>query len=313
MFAKIEISGTIEIVTGLHIGGSSAFSAIGAVDSPVIMDTRTNQPMIPGSSLKGKMRALLAKQYNTAIAKTADDDAECLTNLFGSAKSKKESRVLFTDMFLDNLDELKRAGLHIGGSSAFSAIGAVDSPVIMDTRTNQPMIPGSSLKGKMRALLAKQYNTAIAKTADDDAECLTNLFGSAKSKKESRVLFTDMFLDNLDELKRAGLTGATEVKFENSISRTTAVANPRQIERVVRGAQFPMQLIYEYTDKIDEETLLQDFCILKEGLKLLEYDYLGGSGSRGYGRIKFLDLDAEPVIGDVGDELMEKCRTILEG
>lgn len=204
-------------------------------------------------------------------------------------------------------------GLHIGGSSAFSAIGAVDSPVIMDTRTNQPMIPGSSLKGKMRALLAKQYNTAIAKTADDDAECLTNLFGSAKSKKESRVLFTDMFLDNLDELKRAGLTGATEVKFENSISRMTAVANPRQIERVVRGAKFPMQLIYEYTDKTDEETLLQDFCILKEGFKLLEYDYLGGSGSRGYGRIKFLDLDAEPVIGDVDDELMEKCRTILEG
>lgn len=204
-------------------------------------------------------------------------------------------------------------GLHIGGSSAFSAIGAVDSPVIMDTRTNQPMIPGSSLKGKMRALLAKQYNTAIAKTADDDAECLTNLFGSANSKKESRVLFTDMFLDNLDELKRAGLTGATEVKFENSISRMTAVANPRQIERVVRGAQFPMQLIYEYTDKTDEETLLQDFRILKEGFKLLEYDYLGGSGSRGYGRIKFLDLDAEPVIGDVDDELMEKCRTILEG
>lgn len=204
-------------------------------------------------------------------------------------------------------------GLHIGGSSAFSAIGAVDSPVIMDTRTNQPMIPGSSLKGKMRALLAKQYNTAIAKTADDDAECLTNLFGSAKSKKESRVLFTDMFLDNLDELKRAGLTGATEVKFENSISRMKAVANPRQIERVVRGAQFPMQLIYEYTDKTDEETLLQDFRILKEGFKLLEYDYLGGSGSRGYGRVKFLDLDAEPVIGDVDDALMEKCRAILEG
>lgn len=204
-------------------------------------------------------------------------------------------------------------GLHIGGSSAFSAIGAVDSPVIMDTRTNQPMIPGSSLKGKMRALLAKQYNTAIAKTADDDAECLTNLFGSAKSKKESRVLFTDMVLDNLDELKRAGLTGATEVKFENSISRMTAVANPRQIERVVRGAQFPMQLIYEYTDKTDEETLLQDFRILKEGFKLLEYDYLGGSGSRGYGRVKFLDLDAEPVIGDVDDALMEKCRAILEG
>lgn len=204
-------------------------------------------------------------------------------------------------------------GLHIGGSSAFSAIGAVDSPVVMDTRTNQPMIPGSSLKGKMRALLAKQYNIDIAKTADDDAECLTNLFGSSKAKKESRILFTDMFLDNLDELKRVGLTGATEVKFENSISRMTAVANPRQIERVVRGSQFPMQLIYEYSDNIDEETLLQDFRILKEGFKLLEYDYLGGSGSRGYGRIKFLDLDAEPVIGDIDDALMEQCRAILEG
>ncbi len=196
---------------------------------------------------------------------------------------------------------------------AFSAIGAVDSPVIMDTRTNQPMIPGSSLKGKMRALLAKQYNTVLAKTADEDAECLTGLFGSAKTKKESRILFTDMFLDNLEELKRAGLTSATEVKFENSISRTTAVANPRQIERVVRGAQFPMQLIYEFSDEIDSDTMLQDFRILKEGFKLLEYDYLGGSGSRGYGRVKFLDLDAEPVIGDVNDTLIEQCRTILEG
>lgn len=204
-------------------------------------------------------------------------------------------------------------GLHIGGSSAFSAIGAVDSPVIMDTRTNQPMIPGSSLKGKMRALLAKQYNTVLAKTADEDAECLTGLFGSAKTKKESRILFTDMFLDNLEELKRAGLTSATEVKFENSISRTTAVANPRQIERVVRGAQFPMQLIYEFSDEIDSDTMLQDFRILKEGFKLLEYDYLGGCGSRGYGRVKFLDLDAEPVIGDVDDTLMEQCRAILEG
>ena len=68
MFAKIEISAVLEVVTGLHIGSSSAFSAIGAVDSPVILDTRTNLPMIPGSSLKGKMRSLLAKKYNEAFA-----------------------------------------------------------------------------------------------------------------------------------------------------------------------------------------------------------------------------------------------------
>lgn len=203
-------------------------------------------------------------------------------------------------------------GLHIGGSSAFSAIGAVDSPVVKDTRTNQPMIPGSSLKGKMRSLLAKRYNEFKAEKPDDDAECLTDLFGSAKKGqvKTSRLLFTDMFLENMDELKRAGLTGATEVKFENSISRATAVANPRQIERVVRGAVFPLQLIYEVED---EEKMIFDFKILKEGFELLEYDYLGGNGSRGYGRVKIADLEAVSVIGEVSGEILDQCNEILCG
>ena len=203
-------------------------------------------------------------------------------------------------------------GMHIGGSSAFSAIGAVDSPVVKDTRTNQPMIPGSSLKGKMRSLLAKRYNEFKAEKPDDDAECLTDLFGSAKKGqvKTSRLLFTDVFLENMDELKRAGLTGATEVKFENSISRATAVANPRQIERVVRGAVFPLQLIYEVED---EEKMISDFKILKEGFELLEYDYLGGNGSRGYGRVKIADLEAVSVIGEVSDEILDQCNEILCG
>ena len=193
-------------------------------------------------------------------------------------------------------------GLHIGGSSAFSAIGAVDSPVIRDARTNMPMIPGSSLKGKLRTLLAK--------TPDEDAVCLTSLFGSAKKGqvKTSKILFNDMFLENMDELKYAGLTGATEVKFENSIQRTTAVANPRQIERVVRGAKFPMQLIYEVTN---ESEMVHDFEILKDGFQLLEYDYLGGSGSRGYGRVKIMDIHVEPVIGEVSEDVLSQCKKIM--
>ena len=53
MFAKVEITGTLEVLTGMHIGGSSAFAAIGAVDSPIVRDTLSDMPMIPGSSLKG--------------------------------------------------------------------------------------------------------------------------------------------------------------------------------------------------------------------------------------------------------------------
>ena len=201
-------------------------------------------------------------------------------------------------------------GMHIGGSSAFSAIGAVDSPVIKDMRTGYPIIPGSSLKGKMRSLLAKRYNTVFATTPDDDAECLTSLFGSAKkgNVRTGRLLFSDMLLGNWEELKKQGLTSKTEIKFENTIKRTTAVANPRQIERVIRGSEFPLYLVYEV---VDEETLKKDFEILREGFRLLEYDYLGGSGSRGYGKIKFKNLYAEAVIGEVDPDVMEECQQIL--
>ena len=68
MYGKLKITGKIELVTGLHIGGASSFSAIGAVDSPVIKDIRNGNPIIPGSSLKGKLRTLLAKRYNKKIA-----------------------------------------------------------------------------------------------------------------------------------------------------------------------------------------------------------------------------------------------------
>ena len=207
-------------------------------------------------------------------------------------------------------------GLHIGGSDAFAAIGAVDSPVIRDTRTNLPMIPGSSLKGKMRALLAKEFNDGIKRKPDDDDLRLTALFGSAKKGDlhVSRILFSDLFLSNMDELRRAGINGAIEVKFENSINRATAVANPRQLERVVRGAKFPLKLIYEISENAgnaDRDIVIRDFETLKEGFRLLHHDYLGGSGSRGYGRVKISELNVDVVVGEVDDILIEKCKAIL--
>ena len=201
-------------------------------------------------------------------------------------------------------------GMHIGGSNSYSAIGSVDSPVIKDTKSGNPIIPGSSLKGKMRTLLAKVYNTNVAKLPDDDCAELTSLFGSSQKDNihTSRVLFSDMIMSNWDDLKKLGLRTKTEVKFENTINRATAVANPRQIERVVRGALFPMSIIYEMTDP---ETLKKDFKILKTGFKLLEADYLGGSGSRGYGKIEFKNLDINVRFGELNNELLEECRKIL--
>ena len=126
--------------------------------------------------------------------------------------------------------------------------------------------------------------------------------------KKSRVLFSDMVLDNEQELRDAGLQSMTEVKFENSINRATAIANPRQIERVVRGSVFRLDLIYEL-ENMDE--FLEDMETLGEGMKLLQFDYLGGSGSRGYGKIRFEALEADVVVGQVDDDAMTKCREIL--
>ena len=51
---------------------------------------------------------------------------------------------------------------------------------------------------------------------------------------------------------------------------------------------------------------------LAEGMKLLQFDYLGGSGSRGYGKIRFENIGAETVVGELSQELMDQCNDILE-
>ncbi|MBQ9030233.1 MAG: type III-A CRISPR-associated RAMP protein Csm3 [Parasporobacterium sp.] len=200
-------------------------------------------------------------------------------------------------------------GMHIGGNGAFAAIGAVDSPVIKDSISNLPLLPGSSLKGKMRTLLAKAYNEKPV-APDQDDERLLRLFGSANKNHvhAGRLQFSDMVLSNAEQLHKRDVESMTEIKFENSINRQTAVATPRQIERVIRGAEFELNLIYECTDK---EEFVTDMKILSEGMKLLELDYIGGSGSRGYGKVKFHDIEAVPVFGDVEDSIMEQMNGIF--
>lgn len=164
-------------------------------------------------------------------------------------------------------------GMHIGGSSAFAAIGAVDSPVIKDVITGYPMIPGSSLKGKMRTLLAKAYNESVANNPNQDCERIKRVFGSAEKGniRKSRIQVSDMILSNDKDLRNKGLNSLTEVKFENTINRATAVANPRQIERVVRGSLFNLDILYE-VDNMDD--LYEDIELIADAFKMLQYDYL---------------------------------------
>jgi CRISPR-associated protein Csm3 len=205
-------------------------------------------------------------------------------------------------------------GMHIGGSSVFSAIGAVGSVVIRDALTGEPMLPGSSIKGKMRTLLVKKIeNDYLLPEISDDPEEIKRLFGSTveKDKKEysksARLQFSDAFLINGEFLKKKG--GITEIKFENVIDRLTAKANPRQIERVVRGAEFAITLAYTM-EKGDE--IKEDFENIAEALKLVSMDYLGGHGSRGYGKVAFYDFALEVKDGQCPVDAVE-LLDILKG
>ena len=100
-----------------------------------------------------------------------------------------------------------------------------------------------------------------------------------------------------------GVELLTEDKFENSISRSTAIATPRQIERAIKGSKFALSLIYN-VEKISE--VEADFKTITDGLHLLEEDYLGGSGTRGYGQIKFENISVKTVIGDYQVSNIEK-------
>lgn len=191
-------------------------------------------------------------------------------------------------------------GMHIGGSSEYSPIGAVDSPVISDPRTGQPVIPGSSLKGKMRTLLVRSIDGDTKKQHNEDPAKVLRLFGASAPIIKSRLQFADAFVVNADAFKNVGLT---EVKFENSINRGTGVANPRQIERVVRGVKFAVCIVYDAPDNEAEAT--EDMKNLAKAMKLLQMDYLGGHGTRGSGRVSFSDISLSSPDESVAMGLIE--------
>lgn len=218
------------------------------------------------------------------------------------------------------------SGLHIGSGNMEMHIGGTDSPVIKHPHTLEPYIPGSSLKGKVRSLLEMESGLMIhtggevvkvntldsARTEIERKSCVAilKIFGSSGADKDdetgfgpTRVSFSDCYLDdNWKENARINRWQLTEVKSENTIDRirgTAAGAGPRFIERVPEGTKFKFLITFKVLQE-DDGQLFNDYLL--KGLKLLEMDALGGSGSRGYGRIKF----------DFSDEIIKKQFAELE-
>lgn len=205
-------------------------------------------------------------------------------------------------------------GLHIGRGREGVSIGGVDNPVMRDKLSNEPYIPGSSLKGKLRSLAEKRDGAPqnqnigrdvrihVAKSAAQYKKHFVNrLFGVPGETQvgvsaPTRLVVRDA---RLTEASRNRLRGAdtdlpfTEVKYEAAIDRITAAANPRPLERVPAESQFGFEMIFSLYESGDYDLLGN----LVETMRLLEDDYLGGSGSRGSGQVVFkkLKLTLKPV------------------
>ncbi len=194
-------------------------------------------------------------------------------------------------------------GLYIGGTDNGFDIGGADTTVIKNPLTNEPYIPGSSIKGKLRSLLSYRYGEIeygeIEKNkmvfVDKD---LQKIFEPVEADEisMSRCIFRDF---NLTEESKELLTSKlgpgtyTEIKAENKIGALSGKAeSPRFIERVPAGAEFSGEIVLNAFDGDDVEKMEK---FIYESLGLLEYNYLGGSGTRGYGRVKTDRNEFEPV------------------
>lgn len=241
-----------------------------------------------------------------------------------------------------------KTGLSIGAGRETFEIGGLDNPVIK-TPDGVPYIPGSSLKGKIRSLIERKkfdlneireyYEIKDDKKKKEKKEELERkgwkwvgngfihvcdkkdcevcrTFGrpaEVENSEPTRVYIRDSFLEEKEfkekfkDLFNSGLY--TETKWENVIDRLTSSANPRHFERVPAGAIFSGEFIFNVYDKEDEKL----FDLFLQGLALLEDDYLGSSGSRGYGKIKFFDFEVYPKEREKYGKITEKEEVIRCG
>ncbi|MCP1309506.1 type III-A CRISPR-associated RAMP protein Csm3 [Paenibacillus tyrfis] len=194
------------------------------------------------------------------------------------------------------------SGLRIGGAKEQLEIGGVENNIIRHPLTKQPYIPGSSLKGKMRSLLEYKHSPNTKDPCDCGSCNVCEYFGSfGLTKAPTRVLVRDAALTkNSQEILQEALFESgihfAEIKMENAIERNTGRArSPRPIERVPAGTEFNFEISLRKFD-FDDEQALVDFVL--EGMKLLQQDYLGSSGGRGYGQIEFRNVTIDGQLVD---------------
>jgi len=200
-----------------------------------------------------------------------------------------------------------KTGLHIGATEAGMAIGGAEGTVIKDSK-GRPYIPGSSLKGKLRSMLEYKY-----KRGEDGNPCgcgldlntcpVCTIFGPHKNMRHelgpTRIIVRDAFLSekSLKDWEAARSEGKdfTETKTETMIDRKTGMAyrgSLRTQERVDAGTEFQLSITLRIFEGDSEARITG---LVKEGIDLINKDYVGGSGTRGYGWVEVKDIEVKDI------------------
>jgi len=210
-------------------------------------------------------------------------------------------------------------GLRIGGIEARMSIGGAENPEIRDYY-GEPYIPGSSLKGKLRSLLEQATGrfgrNGTGWTTDKqgnkvrdgspcgcgDPTCLVcRVFGPHMNPSHglgpSRIIVRDAYLTTASHQRIAQLETEgkefSETKTETMVNRWTGIAADRSLrtqERIPAGAEFDLEISLRIFEGDAEQKLVE---FVKNGFDLLQHDYLGGSGTRGYGWMGIENLEVK--------------------
>ncbi|MGQ4646591.1 type III-A CRISPR-associated RAMP protein Csm3 [Lyngbya aestuarii] len=278
LLGKFRLNSTLVVETGLHIGGGGENLDIGGLDKPVIRDPLTQQPYLPGSSIKGKLRSTLERLLRKPLNRGG-----------GSGTYRYES-----DDIEDGYTEIERqlipyeGAKHCQISRLFGSTGT-NCWIKSSVATEQ----GLSGNGN-RTINDEEYTKIKGRNAP------------------ARLIVRDCHLlnDSAQQLKTID-TGLymTEWKFENGIDRVTAAANPRQLERVPAGSRFKFEIVYTVENA---EQAVEDLQNLAIALAILEDDALGGHGSRGYGKVKFENFEFSYHDFDAYRRQLEEGNTDFE-
>jgi CRISPR-associated protein Csm3 len=206
-----------------------------------------------------------------------------------------------------------KEGLRVGGTKEAVGIGETDNPIIRHPITRKPYIPGSSIKGKVRSLLEQKYSENSQRTGRpcDCGSCfICSLFGcgtASKGNEPSRLIFRDANLtsESEKELEEALPGSFVEVKTEIAMDRNkgrTFTGSLRQQERIPAGAKFDFSFTFRLFEE-DNAKRKEYFGKLSEAFEMMEKDYLGGGGTRGYGQVEFLTRD-------MGKHMFEHLRNL---